>query len=221
MVTAMANPVSTENSNAATWTPAVIIAICALLFTVLSFWWLNVRRGSLRSFQPFTFAAFLDTYLVRIRFPLVFHNTGAAPIVIQNLRVTFPGEPNAEPLPWVATRSHIKPEKGDSPAFPAVFSVPGRTAIQTFQEFGAESLGFKLRAKSYQINLEAKLSHKKEWHNIATFTLEAWRIENPGNFITYDNSPGTISDEKRQEIQIGLDFSQISPPRTNPNNDSQ
>jgi hypothetical protein len=221
MVTALASTGNAGSSSAATWTPAVAIAVCALLFTVLSFWWLNVRRGKLKSFQPFSFAAVLNTDLIRIRLPIVFHNTGAAPIVIQNLRIAFPDEPNAKPLPWVAARSHIKPEEKDGHAFPAVFSVPGRTAIQTFQEFGAKSLGFKLRAKSYRIRLEAKLGHKEEWQSIVNFTLEACRIEHPENFITYDNSPSIGPDEKREEIQIGLAFAQISPMRNNTNNDSQ
>jgi len=95
------------SKSAASWTPAVIITACALLFTVASFWWLNLRRGHLKSFEPHSFAAYIALNMIRIRFPFVFHNTGAVPIVVQNLRIRFLDEPSAAPLPWVATRSHI------------------------------------------------------------------------------------------------------------------
>jgi hypothetical protein len=195
------------SSSAASWTPAVTIAVCALAFTVASFWWLNVRRGHLKSFEPHSFGAYVHDR-VRIRFPLVFHNTGAVPIVIQNLRIKFLDKPDAPPLPWVATRSHIKPESDDDHAFPAVFSVGGRTACQTFQEFGAPSLGFCLDAKDYRMRLEAKLGHKKEWSSILSFTFHAWRIGDPEHFITYENTPGIISNEDSETVQMGLEFAQ-------------
>lgn len=199
------------SSSAVTWTPAIIIAGCALLFTVISFWWINVQRGRLKSFEPHTFAAYISRDRVRIRFPLVFHNTGAVPIVIQNLRLRFlqKSSPAAPALPWIATRSHIKPEKDDGHAFPAVFAVAGRTAYQTFQEFGAPSLGFILCAEDYRVRLEAKLGHRKKWRRILEFTFRAERISDPGRFITYENNPNGISKDQRQETQIALDFAQI------------
>ncbi len=108
IVTALAvSKKGVASGSAATWTPAVIIASCALLFTVTTFWWLNVRRGRLKSFEPHSFAAVINQDIFRVRFPFVFHNTGAVPIVIQNLRLSFLDESDAGPLPWVATRSHI------------------------------------------------------------------------------------------------------------------
>ena len=195
-------------SSAANWTPAIFVAGCALLFTVASFWWLNVRRGRLKSFEPHSFAAYIDVNRFRIRFPFVFHNTGAVPIVVQNLRLKFLDESSAPSQPWVATRSHIKPESDDGHAFPAVFSVPGRTAVQSFQEFGAPSLGFILGAKDYRVRLEAKLGHKKKWCRIIDFTVRAWRIEHPENFITYENTPGSVPDNAQRERQIRLEDTQ-------------
>jgi hypothetical protein len=211
---------SAAGGGAASWTPAVIIAGCALLFTVASFWWLNARRGRLKSFEPHSFAAFISQDRFRIRFPFVLHNTGAIPIVIQNLRLRFPDESSAAPLPWVATRAQIKPGSDDDHAFPAVFSVAGRTAFQSFQEFGAPSPGFRLGAKDYRVHLEAKLGHRKKWRCILDFTLRAWRISDPGHFITYDNTPGSVSDEDLRETQLGLDFAQILPKQGNPDSGS-
>src|SRR5215469_2572519 len=131
------------SSSAVNWTPAVIIAVCALIFTVASFWWINVRRGRLKSFEPHTFSAAVSQDEVRLLFPLVLYNTGAAPIVVQSFRMRFLDESDSKALRWVATRQQIAPGKEDW-KFPAVFSVAGRTAYQTFVEFKTPSLGFAL-----------------------------------------------------------------------------
>jgi hypothetical protein len=117
---------------------SVLIACMALAFAVGSFWWLNARQGRLQSFEPHSFAVGIQqaTLVVLLRFPLVLYNTGAKPIVIQNMRLSFPEEPHSVlPLPWRTTRSHIKPTSDDGHAFPVVFSVPSRTAHQMFIEF--------------------------------------------------------------------------------------
>jgi hypothetical protein len=58
---------------------------CALVFTVASFWWIQVRRGRIQTYAPHSFAAAVTTDMIRIRLPLVFYNTGARAIVVQNL----------------------------------------------------------------------------------------------------------------------------------------
>jgi len=114
----------------------------------------------------------------------------------------------------VATRSHIKPESDDGHAFPAVFSVAGRTADQTFQEFGAPSLGFILGARDYPVALEAKLGHKRDWRTVLRFTWHAGRIVHPGNFITYENTPDGLSEDERKDVQVGLEFAQMGAGQT-------
>ena len=193
-------PASTE----AWLTPSLIIAICALTFTVLSFWWLNARRGRLKSFEPHTFAAYITPDKVRLRLPFVLHNTGAVPIVVQNLRIRFSTEQYATPLPWVATRDQIKPDNGERHAFPAVFSVGGRTADQIFVEFGAPSLGFTLEASDYPVQIEAKLGHWKEWQFIVGFTFRAWHINDPTRFITYENTPASLTEEQHARVEMAL-----------------
>lgn len=192
--------VMTNQANTSAWlTSAAVVAVCALLFTVASFWWLNARRGRLTSFEPHTFAAAITREQVRLRLPLVLYNTGAIPIVTQSLRLRFLGEPDsAQPLPWVGSRSQIKPEPDDGYAFPAAFSVAGRTAHQIFVEFGTRSLGFTLEARDYPVRIEVKLGHKKEWQPLLTFSLQAGQITEPGFYITYENI--FPSDEHRQRI---------------------
>ena len=69
--------------------PSVAIASLALLFTVGSFWWLNARQGRLKSYEPQSFAACRIPDKLRLLFPLVLYNSGATPIVVQDMRLTF------------------------------------------------------------------------------------------------------------------------------------
>ena len=90
MVIALPNhpaPAASNVSTAAWLTSATVVAICALAFTIASFWWLNARRGRLKTYEPHTFAAAITPQVVRLRLPLVLYNTGAIPIIVQNLRV--------------------------------------------------------------------------------------------------------------------------------------
>lgn len=168
-------------------------------------WWLNARRGRLIPFEPHTYAAAVTLGRVRLRLPLVLYNTGAIPIIVQNLRLRFPGESDsAKPLAWVASRSQIKPELDEGHGFAAVFSVAGRTAHQMFPEFDAPSLGFTLEARDYPARIEAKLGHKKEWQPLLKFTFRAGHVAHPGDFITYDNTSGSLSDEHRQRADTAL-----------------
>jgi hypothetical protein len=192
-------------SGAAAWTPGIIIAGCALLFTVATFWWLNARRARLKSFAPHTFSTLVTREEIRLLLPLVFYNPGAVPIIIQNLRFKFIDEPCSKGLAWVTTRREVRPQKDDW-TFPAVFSVAGRTAYQTFVEFKASSLGFKLKAADYRVALDARLGHKKDWWTVLTFTLHAGRVSDPENFITYENAPDNLSEDDRKEVQLALDF---------------
>ncbi|MCA1603002.1 MAG: hypothetical protein LC776_15665 [Acidobacteria bacterium] len=197
--------VSNQSDTDVWLTSAAVVAACALLFTVASFWWLHARRGRLESYEPHTYAAAITQEKVRLRFPLVLYNTGAIPIVVQNLRLRFPGElASAQPLLWIVSWPQIKPDKDDQYSFRAVFSVAGRTVHQMFPEFGASSLGFTLEARDYPAVIEAKLGHKKEWRPLLKFTFRASHIVDPAHYITYDNTPGSLSNEQQEKAVAAL-----------------
>jgi len=69
-------------------TAALVISGLALLFSVASFYWMNWRRGRILVGPPKSFAAVgsQDAKLI-IRLPLVFFNSGAIPIVVQDLQL--------------------------------------------------------------------------------------------------------------------------------------
>jgi hypothetical protein len=124
-----------------------------------------------------------------LRLPLVLYNTGARPIVVQNLRLFFPEETAAmADMPWRITRTKLRPDPDDYKDLPAAFAVPGRTAQHVFIEFGGPFPGVVPRGRDYLVRIEAKLGHKAEWTHLLTFTLHAQHITAPTQYIAYSNS---------------------------------
>jgi hypothetical protein len=112
MSSVISNPAHVHIQIAGTW-PSVAIASLALLFTVGSFWWLNARRGKLKSYEPQSFAACRTPDKLRLLFPLVIYNSGATPIVVQDMQLNFPEESRWKaPIPWTTTRSQLPPDDG-------------------------------------------------------------------------------------------------------------
>lgn len=173
-----------------TWlTPSLIAALGALLFAIVSFWFLHARRGRLQSFEPHTFAAYISREESFLRVPIVIYNTGAKPIVVQDLRLKFPQERSVRTMRWRTNRFQISPAEGENTALPAVFAVPGRAAHQLFMEFSGTWPGGSVEARDYKLRIEAKIGHRKKWQNLLAFTLRAERITNPDSYIAYSNRP--------------------------------
>jgi hypothetical protein len=168
------------------------IAILALLFTIGSFWWLQARQGRLRSYHPHTFGFYRQPNKVRLRFPLVLYNTGPKPIVVQDMRLSFPNQSGVTPIEWRTSRSQLMPDTNDGAQLPAVFSVSGRQAQQHFIEFGIDANdplpGVDLSAHQYLVKVEVLLGHKKQWKHLVSFPLSTEHIELPSRYIAYSNT---------------------------------
>jgi hypothetical protein len=143
---------------------SLIISIVALLFTIGSFWWINARRGKLRSFEPLSFAAMIRTDNSVFRFPLVLYNNGAKPIVVQNLRMRFPKETGVSVFGWRTMRSEVEPHAGEETYLPAGFSVPGRTAEQVFVELDGTFPNAAPEPRIYAAAIETKLG--RVWYHL-------------------------------------------------------
>ncbi|MFI6904902.1 hypothetical protein ACIBKY_26815 [Nonomuraea sp. NPDC050394] len=179
------------NASSAPWiTSAAIIAACALAFTLVSFWWLHVRQGRLKSFEPTTFGAMTERTRAHIRLPVVLFNSGPKPIIVRDLQLRLAsGSGKAHILPWHTSRTRLKPSEDDFLDFPAVFSIEGWKGQQIFVQFGMND-GFDgpLAAQDYQASVEAKVGHKEGWVPLLAFTLRGGNIRHPSNFITYSNA---------------------------------
>ncbi|GGX10674.1 hypothetical protein GCM10010297_35330 [Streptomyces malachitofuscus] len=193
------------SDQAPAWTPVAFVASLALIFTVASFWWINARQGRLQTYEPHSFAAAANEQLTLLRIPLVMFNTGAKPIVVQDLRLRFPDESEAVlPLPWRTSRSKLMPKSDDGHALPAVFAVEGRKAEQMFIEFGAPFPGFVPEARDYRVVIETRLGHRKGWRPLLTFTWRAARMTSPGQYITYSNSPDDLTSDQKAQADAAL-----------------
>ncbi|MFD9003703.1 hypothetical protein ACFV0T_22455 [Streptomyces sp. NPDC059582] len=184
---------------------AGVVSVCALIFTVASFWWINARQGCLKSWEPHSFAAIVHCSLARLRLPLVLHNTGAKPIVVQDLRLTFPDEPASHlPLLWVSSPSRLQPGPEDEAKLPAGFAVAGREAQQLIIEFEAPFSGFDPEPRDYKVQIQARFGHRKGWRTLLTFTLRAANIMDPDRYAVYSNAPLELTKEDKQKADAAL-----------------
>jgi hypothetical protein len=189
----------------APWWPPVAVACMALLFTVASFWWINARQGRLKCFEPHSFAAALRPGLGLLRLPLALYNTGAKPIIVQDLRLRFPDEQrDILGLPWRSTRTRVDPRQDDVEGLPAVFSLAGRTAATMFVEFGGPFPGIEFTPEAQRVRIEARLGHKRGWHEVLEFRLLLSNVRNHGSYIAYSNKEDALSKEERAKTVAAL-----------------
>ncbi|MGW1504374.1 hypothetical protein ACWCQW_38775 [Streptomyces mirabilis] len=186
-------------------TGAAVVSVCALVFTVSSFWWINARQGCLKTWEPHSFAAIFNYSLVRLRLPLVLHNTGAKPIVVQDLRLTFPDEPASHlPLLWMSSPSHLQPGPDEELKLPAGFVVAGREAQQIFIELEAPFPGLLPEARDYKAQIQVRVGHRKGWRPLLTFTLRTTNIIDPDRYAVYNNAPLELTKEDQQKADAAL-----------------
>ncbi|MEU2427013.1 hypothetical protein ABZ619_39375 [Streptomyces sp. NPDC007851] len=186
-------------------TGASVVSACALFFTVASFWWLHARQGRLKAWEPHAFAAIVHGSTTRLRLPLILHNTGPKPIVVQDIILTFPDEPASHlPLLWVASLSRLQPGPDEETKLPAGFIVPGREAQQLFIEFEAPFSGFLPEARDYKAQLQVRVGHRKGWRPLLTFILRAANIIDPHRYTVYDNAPLGLTKEDQRRADAAL-----------------
>lgn len=168
-------------------TPSVFIAVLALLFTIASFWWIQVRRGRVVIYPPSTYAASFTLQKLVLILPLVLYNTGPAPLIVLGLRLTIidrrhAGSPAEPALPatiyWHATPSRLyNPEDGKgSRPFASPFSVEGRKAVERFVEFQWNPAGTTLDDGPYDITVEVRTAHRRGWRRAVAFQLHTQLI---------------------------------------------
>src|SRR3954467_7179760 len=112
-------------------TPSVAPAVSALLFTVGSFWWIQVRRGRLRCYTSHTYSGSYAPNKLVFVLPLVLHNPAPAPLIVADLRLRIDarrqqgGDDSAElpmHLRWIASHTSVYP-KNETRAYSAAFIV--------------------------------------------------------------------------------------------------
>lgn len=168
----------------------LVISVLALLFAVISFWWMNWRIGRLIVGAPRSYAAIgsLDEQMV-LEFPFVFFNDGPMPIIVQNLRIVFSNETQSHPLGFTATVKRLGRDEDRSVA--TQFPVRGREALYLICEFQREPGSMLFAVGSYPVELHAQLGNETRWKSICHFTIDVsaqdLRSINKA-FIVHDNA---------------------------------
>jgi hypothetical protein len=173
-----------------------LLALVGLIWAVGTFWWMNWRKGKIVIGPPRTYAAIShqrDSYLL-VRLPLVFYNSGAATIVVQNLRLTLEQDGRKSPVLYfnqTVSELDVKQEGGWAKQFP----VEGRKAVSLICEFLRKPHGsFVFSVGNCDAVMEGKFDDDKNWKVLGRFKLrtpEAYlsTLNSIGPLMPYDNDP--------------------------------
>lgn len=169
---------------------SITLSVCALLFTIFSFWLMNWRKGKLHAFPPPSFAAFGSKHAkLVLELPLVFYNDGPLPIIIRDLKLIINNNSEHGPLSFVATVTKLGTD--EQRAYSTQIPVGGRESVSRICEFQRNPGNLLFEAKSYKLELYAKLDDDYKWKKISFFNLdvakEALATINT-SFITHYNS---------------------------------
>jgi hypothetical protein len=143
----------------------MIISVLALAFTIAAFWWVFLRRGTITSAAPDTYAT-PPGPTMRLRFPFVLLNTGAITLVVADLRLIVDG---VHEFHWSSVRKKIAPSMDDFLDAAAPFAIKGRDVVQLFAEFGQVPPEWRPEiGQSYPVKLEAK-DQGGQWRSVVEF----------------------------------------------------
>ena len=148
----------------------MIISVCALLFTIYSFWWMNWRKGRLNVSNFKHIGIYNSPQKFYIELPLIFFNTGALPVVVENLRLIFFDKDNSKHyLHFNATRTGLGIDEGREFATP--FSVNKGDSLKKYCEFQKNPSEIELVPGKYKMSLEGKLYTKKKWATLRNLEI--------------------------------------------------
>jgi hypothetical protein len=169
---------------------AVLVAALALLFTVASFWWIQVRRGRLVSYEPQSYSGYLIGAGFRFRLPLTIYNTGARTLVVTDLRLSFVDLDSIAPV--ITFRRSLKPTKDDVEDFAHPFAVSGRSAVSRFVEFGSNHWA-PAPDTWYRLRVEARASDDGRWSELLEFELSSPPREKAQAYIAHPRDPADVA----------------------------
>ncbi len=172
-----------------------ILALIGLVWAIGTFWWMNWRKGGIIVGAPRTYAAISqgrDSMLL-VRLPLVFYNTGAATIIIQNLRVTL-GQNSGKSAVLYFNQTVSKLDSKQEADWAKQFPVEGRKTCSAICEFLRKPGCFVFSAGECNALLEGKFDNDRDWRVVSKFKLRTPAIyletlNGNGPLIPYDNDP--------------------------------
>ncbi|ANO50064.1 hypothetical protein [Woeseia oceani] len=165
------------------WAP-IVVSVLALVFAVLGFWWMNWRPGKLNVGNIRLFAAGKATEgseshnVVIVTLPLILWNSGARPLVVDDLRLV-PDQihklPNLlfEAVDEPLTTSILEREgKIDRNYFFLPLALRSNEIRQANCVFEARNCLYTFEDRQYRLKLEARLTGKSNWNKIKSIELD-------------------------------------------------
>lgn len=174
---------------------ALVIALTALAFTVLSFWWIHVRKGRLRLSSVPVFAGTWTQQHgkpeIMLRLPLVLYNSGARACVVEEMRLFTPGWRGEAFFKWERFAETMDPSKGTDRAedFPTPYAVDPRRTASRYVDFTYSIPGELPEARPTAFVLQVRLDGRDRWEELGTTTLHLGHMSQPGSFLVYRNTP--------------------------------
>lgn len=166
---------------------ALFVSMCALFFTVGSFWWLNARSGGLHLTEVRIFSCYVRSDRSALRVPITIYNSGARPLVVVDLRMSMASDGLSATAPTRTYRKTIKPDADDVEDFPHPYVVPGRSVVTKFVEFDADP-AVMTTGKPATLGLFA-LIDGGGWQDVGSSEIRTDCVADPGMYITYSNEP--------------------------------
>jgi hypothetical protein len=137
------------------WSDAapLLVSRVALVFTIVSLWWLYAGRGRLHVLPPHQAGFFQDQQgaLLVLRLPLMFQNTGARTFVISDMECWFPDTAQAVPLRWGMTTNSLRADANYKQDAPVPVVVASRQTVCPIVEFRLPMPGVTLDAATHAV----------------------------------------------------------------------
>lgn len=174
------------------WMP-VFISSLALLFTILSFWWMNWRPGKLNAGSIRFFAAGKgiegkadSKNLVIVGLPLVLWNSGARPLLVEDLRLVSIGMPVLPELAFEAVDDKLttftldREERVNRDYFFLPLALKPNEIIRANFVFEARIERVMFQAARYRLSLQVQLSAAARWRRVKEIEINFSGLDNMG-----------------------------------------